>query len=256
MLRTMVRPVWVGATALALAIPVGVVAQGQGRVRVQAPPVRTAPTSTATRRPTAKEVPVRAPTSRAAGQPSRVDDRRDDDRRDNDRRDDDRWDDRRWDRDRGDVERWTVRSDADLHLFGFLGITFGWDRHDRDDRNRWLERYRRYDARRPAFTGRVDGWFSPSWGTASFDIDPIRFGPRPLDHRDLRQLLDRRSWDRIRREAPGGTSQLWGRVERFGPAGRAVTLEIWSGDRFLAALTDFDRDRWIDDIVVNGRYWR
>lgn len=94
------------------------------------------------------------------------------------------------------------------------------------------------------------------WEGARFTRDPVRLGTRPLDHRGLRQLLDRRTWDRIRESAPGGTNRLWGQVKRFGPGGRTVTLEVWSGDRFVAALTDFDRDGWIDDVVLTRRYRR
>lgn len=147
-----------------------------------------------------------------------------------------------------------VRSDH--RLSGFLGIRLEWDGRDRDDHARWIERYRRYDDRDHRFSGRLDGWYAPRWGDSYFELDPLRFASRPLDHKDLRRLLDDRTWDRVRQGAPGGTGRLRGRVERFGPAGRATTLEIWSGDRFVAALTDFDRDGWIDDVVVNGRYWR
>ncbi len=284
MLRNSVRLAMAGGVmALTLVVPTGAEAQGTGRVRVQAPPVRSSGNGTAVRRPTAKEVPVR-PAPR--GDDRRVDrgvrndrdvrddrDRRDDrddrydrddrfDRDDreyrydrDDRYDRDRWDDRRWDRNRGDVGRWQVRSDADLRLFGFLNIDIRWDRRDRDDRGRWLERYRRYDGW-GGFGARLDGWYVPRWGAVRFERDPLRYGPRPLDHRELRRILGARTFGRIVRETPGGAAHLWGRVERFGPRGRALTLEIWSGGRYVAALTDFDRDGWVDDVMLNGRFVR
>lgn len=255
MLRYSVRLAVLGSmAALALALPARIEAQGPGRVRVQAPPVRTGAGGTAARRPTAKEVPVRGGSS--AARPDRYD-RSDRDGRYGaaDRYDRDRWDDGRWDRSRGDVGRWQVRSEADLRLFGFLGIDFHWDGRARDDRRRWLDRYHGYDGW-GRFGARVDGWYAPRWGALRFERDPLRYGPRPLDDRDLRRVLGGRTFSRVVRGTPGGARQLWGRVERFGPGGRAMTLEVWSAGRFVAALTDFDRDGWVDDVVVNGRFWR
>jgi hypothetical protein len=166
------------------------------------------------------------------------------------RRDDGRaggnWNDRDWRR---------MRTDNDLRIFGFLGINVRWDSGDRNDRRRWAARYDRYDGR-GGFYGAIDDWYVPRWGAIRFEEDPLRYGPRGLDSRELRRVLGRRVFERIDREAPGRRSDLWARVERFGPGGRSITLEIWSGHRFVAAMTDFNRDGWVDDVEVNGRVYR
>ncbi len=287
MMRASVRLGMVGGVLLSLTLAVPGVAQGTGRGRAQPPPIRVTPTVRSRQAP-APAVQVRPSDPRRGDDrwddDDRGDDRWDDDDRGDDRwdddRDDDRWDDDwdddrdddRWDRDdrgrrdddraesrwrdaRGQAQRWQVRDDRDLRLFGTFGFDIRWDSLDRNDRRNWVAWYRGHDE--ALYRGRgVPGWFSPRWGDIRLDRDPLRYGPRPLDHRELRRILGSRTFNRISRGTPGGTSRLWGRVERFGPRGVSYTLEIWSEGRFLVALTDFDRDRWIDDVVVNGRYWR
>ena len=246
MLRTSVRLMWTSAIATALVAPSGVAGQAAGRGQVRVPPIRTTPTAVA-RRPSPKAVVVRDRDDRGNARDNRgnvPDDRRDDryDRRDGSRGSNDGW--RR------------VRTGTDLRLFGFLGIDIRWDSWDRSDRRRWVARYDRYDGR-GRFYRPVEGWYTPRWGAIRFERDPLRYGPRALDSRELRRVLGRRVFDRIDRDTPGRSSDLWARVERFGPGGRSITLEVWSGQRFVAAMTDFDRDGWVDNVEVNGRFhWR
>lgn len=279
------------ASAGAVLWPVPAAAQDRSRARVRVPAVRTAPPA-ATRRPAGADISVRSPVvrQRTAGRTAvdarRTDqgDRRDDraDRRDdrNDRRDDrgDRRDDRNDRRDDGFDRRDTrfeargngwgvrdtrfdnpgrewrrVRRSSDLQLFGFLNIDVRWNRWDRADRGWWVARYDRYDGRGRFHRG-VTGWYAPRWNAIRFDRNPLGYGPRGLDDRDLRRVLGSRTLNRIASEVGVRRQDLWGRVERFGPGGRAYTLEIWTRDRFVAALTDFDRDGWVDSVEVNGRF--
>ena len=257
MLRNMVRPMWMVVMGVALAVPAGVEGQPtrSGPVRVQAPPV---PTTTSARGNGGRGNAARGNAARSgegrsgdargnaarSGQvrsmepaaARRSDDRRDDRRYDvrrddvrydavrvRDGRYDDRYYDDRWERDAAERRRWQMRSQADLELFGFIGVNVRWDRYDTRDRYRWVERYRSYD-RWGRFTWAVEGWFAPRWGDLYFDRDPLAYGPGRLDHRDLRRILGKRTFSRLVRETPGGAGHLWGRVERFGPWGRSMTL--------------------------------
>ena len=277
MLRTSVRLMWTSAIAAALVAPSGVAGQAARRGQVRVPPVRTTPTAVA-RRPAPKAVVVRDRDNQRDNRGNVRDNRgnardnrgnaRDDrgnvrDDRGNSRNSrgnvrDDRRDDRydRPDGSRNSNNGWRrVRTGSDLRLFGFLGIDIRWNSWDRNDRRRWVARYDRYDGR-GGFYGPVEGWYTPRWGAIRFERDPLRYGPHAIDSRELRRVLGRRVFDRIDRDTPGRSSDLWARVERFGPGGRSMTLEVWSGQRFVAALTDFDRDGWVDHVEVNGRVYR
>ncbi len=230
MLRRNVRLMWTGALAAAVVLPAVLapsvlVGQAPPRVQVRAP---------ATRTPAARTPAVRTSPSSAARRPApkekALQGR----------------DDRGWGR---------LRGGSDLRLFGFFNIDVRWDNRDHEDRRRWVARYDHY-AGRGGFYGPIDGWYRPQWGAIRFERDPLRYGPRGLDSKELRRVLGRRTFDQIVRESPGRSSDFWARVERFGPRGQSITLEIWSGNRFVAAMTDFDRDGWVDDVEVNGRVYR
>lgn len=261
MLRRNVRLVWTGALAAAVVVPAmltpsAVVGQSPPRVQVRAPSARTPAARTpAARTPTVRAPAVRPTPSSTVRRPvaKEVADRGRDDRSS-------ARDDRGSVRDnRGSVrddQGWgRLRGDTDLRLFGFLNIDVRWDHWDRDDRRRWVARYDHYSGRGD-FYGPIDGWYRPHWGAIRFEQDPLRYGPRGLDSKELRRVLGRRTFDRIVREAPGRSKDFWARVERFGPRGQSITLEIWSGNRFVAAMTDFDRDGWVDDVELNGRVFR
>ncbi len=284
MLRVSSGPRYSSIVAVTLLASGGVVlapaptsGQEARRARAPVPSVRAA-SPLAARSPVEVAVPVRSRSTVAAALETRTDrvaGRRDDRRseRRDDRRDD-RWDDRRddgWD-DRRD-DRWEhvewrgsrfharsrdwrrLRTASDLRVLGFLTVDVGWNRWDRADRGWWVHRYDHYDGRGRFHRG-VTGWYVPRWGAIRFDRNPLRYGARGLDAGDLRRVLGRRAFNQLAAEVPGRTRDLWGRVERFGPGGRAYTLEIWSRDRFVAALTDFDRDGWVDNVEINGRFRR
>ncbi|MBT8336536.1 MAG: hypothetical protein KJO11_08025 [Gemmatimonadetes bacterium] len=111
-----------------------------------------------------------------------------------------------------------------------------------------------YDARR--FDARLYDPRRDRWVRVRFDRDPLRYRRGLLDDRDLRRVLGRSTLEALAFEARVGTRALHGRVEQYGPRGRWVTVEVWAGRRLVAALTDFDRDRRVDDIILSPRRLR
>jgi hypothetical protein len=94
------------------------------------------------------------------------------------------------------------------------------------------------------------------WVRVRFERDPLRYRRGVLDDRDLRRLLGRSALEALAWEGRVHSRALHGRVERYGPRGRWVTVEVWAGRRLVAALTDFDRDRRVDDIILAPRRLR